>query len=109
MTTHKAATELLADNDYAGALCIAGSLLEGSPGDLTAWYLVCRALNGLGEQETAIKNMKTVAAATARNRRPIQALAQMKEVAEWGGDTDDLLTELARLYGSGAIVWQRWR
>ena len=103
MSTHKVAIELLMKSDYLGALSVAGPLLKNHAGDLAAWYFTIQAVKGLGEIEDAKKNLRSLCIATAKERRPILALAQIKELEEWGGSTDKLLNELAAMYGSGSM------
>ncbi len=105
MCTHKAAIELLLAEDYLGALCVAGPILRGKSSDLIAWYLTARAVHGLGETENSIKNLRSVAMAMAAERRPILALAHIKELEDWGEDIDELVRQMAAMYcaGSGRI------
>ncbi|MCP4599508.1 MAG: cyclic nucleotide-binding domain-containing protein [Proteobacteria bacterium] len=100
MCTHKAAVELLFDKDYVGAICVAGPMLKGNTADLTAWYLTTQAVQGLGETDVAMKNLRGLAQTVAEHRRPILALALIKEVEDLGGDIDDLVAELASMYSS---------
>lgn len=98
MCTHKAATERLIAGDYAGALAVAGPMLNANSGDLTAWYLTARALFGLGERDSSIKNLKSAALALAEERRPIFALSIIKELEDLGEGIDDLVERLAEYY-----------
>ncbi len=100
MSTHKAATDHILSGEFKEALCAAGPILKSHSSDLTAWYLLARAVLGLGEEEVGTKNLKSVAMAMAEEQRPILALAVIKEVEDLGNDIDDLVTKMAAMYSS---------
>ncbi|MCP4674036.1 MAG: cyclic nucleotide-binding domain-containing protein [Deltaproteobacteria bacterium] len=102
MCQHKAAANYILSGEYKEALCAAGPVLKSHSSDLTAWYLLARAVLGLGDTDVGIKNLKSVAMAMAEERRPILALAVIKEIEDLGSDIDDLVTKLAAMYSTAS-------
>lgn len=98
MCTHKAASDLLLQGDYQGALCISAPILKKHPGDLKAWYLTARAMYGLGETETAVKNLKSLVSSYAEKGQPIAALGLIKEIEDLGEEVDDIIASFAAMY-----------
>jgi CRP-like cAMP-binding protein len=100
--THEAARALLSEDDAAGAVRVAGALLEQNPLDLSAWRLAALGVLELGDRAGAFKNLRGAALAQAEAQRPILALAAVKEIERLGGDASGLVEKIARLYGAGS-------
>jgi CRP-like cAMP-binding protein len=99
---HDDARRLWEASDPAGAIRLAGALLEQNPGDFAAWRLVALCALSLGERDAALENLGDLSLALAEARRPIAALAVAKELADLGAETERLVARIAALYGAGS-------
>ncbi|MFO8072585.1 MAG: cyclic nucleotide-binding domain-containing protein [Polyangia bacterium] len=100
LCTHAAAREQLEKDNPESALRVAGPMIERDPSDVNAWRLAALAAARLGDDKTAIKNLRSVSLALARSSNPILALAQAIELGEMGVDNEGLLEEIAELYSA---------